>query len=97
MSRGVERSRGESNRQAPAKSRRNCERLTTRAAPGAARSAARVSQHNITSDPAEPTTSTITTEPSFAQLARLVAAWPDLPADVREQIAGLLDQAAPPT
>jgi len=96
-SRGFEWSRGESNRQAPPKSRRKGDRLTTRAAQGAARRAARgdmrASERNITTRPAAPAESDITNEPSFTLLARLVAAWPDLPAEVRAQIAEALRKA----
>lgn len=95
--RGVKWSRGESNRQAPPKSRRKGDRLTTRAAQGAARRAARgdmrVSERNITTRLAAPAESDITNEPSFTLLARLVAAWPDLPAEVRAQIAEALRKA----
>lgn len=95
--RGVKWSRGESNRQAPSKSRRQRESLSTRAAPGAARSAARgdmrAPARNITTKPAAPAESAITNEPSFTLLARLVAAWPNLPAEVRAQIAEAVRKA----
>lgn len=95
--RGVKWSRGESNRQAPPKSRRKPDRLTTRAAPGAARNAARgdmrAPTRNITTKPAAPAESDIASEPSFTLLARLVAAWPNLPAEVRAQIAEAVRKA----